>query len=70
MKTIRMATVKDDKDYQLCSCGAVKLNRFQCFNGCGVVKYPDDLINPEHVRAFADNLHALIQLQVYGASRR
>jgi hypothetical protein len=41
MKTIRMATVKSDTDYTLCSCGAVKLNRFQCFNGCGLVKYPD-----------------------------
>jgi hypothetical protein len=36
-----MATVKSDTDYQLCSCGAVKLNRFQCFNGCGLLKYPE-----------------------------
>jgi hypothetical protein len=62
MKTIRMATVKDDQDYTLCSCGAVKLNRFQCFNGCGVVTYPADFsIGHEHIAQYARNLEAVIQ---------
>jgi hypothetical protein len=62
MKTIRMATIKADQDYQLCSCGAVKLNRFQCFNGCGVVKYPEfDCLQSRYVEQYASNLQQLIQ---------
>jgi hypothetical protein len=62
MKTIRMATVKDDQDYTLCSCGAVKLNRFQCFNGCGLVKYPEfDCLPAGTLTRYAENLQAVIQ---------
>jgi hypothetical protein len=59
-----MATIKDDKDYALCLCGAVKLNRFQCFNGCGVVNYPDFSLPPSYVERYIDNFRALRQLML------
>jgi hypothetical protein len=71
MKTIRMATVKADQDYTLCSCGAVKLNRFQCFNGCGLVTYPNfDEANFEWSPVFQELIRQQRhELEVYGAVR-